>query len=410
MKVLFLNRFFHPDISPTSRVLADLVSGLAEHHDIHVITSRLTYDNSASTLPARERWGGATIHRVWTSRFGRDALSGRTIDYLTFYAAATMRLLALADRGDIVIPMTDPPLISVPAAMASRFKRAHVVNWLQDVFPEVATELDFKDMPSLVSGALAHLRDGSLNTAARNVVLGDVMAQRITQRGIAPQHIRVIHNWSSGDQIRPVPPERNPLRGEWGLDGKFVVGYSGNMGRAHEFDALLEAIARLWHRPDITFLFVGGGKQRKKLESEVARRGLANVLFKPYQPVERLVQSLSVPDCHVVSLKPALEGLMVPSKLYSSLAAGRPVIFVGARDGEVMRVMGAGPAFGIHVLPDDVDGLVGAIERLAGDKGAAAALGRAGRERFEREFDRPLAIAKWRALIGELCPGGLPPR
>jgi colanic acid biosynthesis glycosyl transferase WcaI len=227
------------------------------------------------------------------------------------------------------------------------------------------------------------------------------MAVKIAGRAISDARIRVIHNWSSGTQVQPLAPELNALRREWGLDGKFVVGYSGNMGRAHDFTSLLGAAQRLAHRDDIRFLLIGAGKQRPDLEAAVRGHRLTNVMFRPYQPREILAQSLTAPDCHIVSLKPVLEGLIVPSKLYSSIAAGRPVIFLGADDGEVGRLMKAGPAFGIRVDPDDVDGLVRAIEMLSADRSRSAALGLVGRRIFEERFDQPIAVAKWRALIAE---------
>jgi len=402
MKVLFLNRFYYPDISATSQILSDLSRHVARRTEVHVITSRLAYDGTSERMPPRECAGGVVVHRVWTSRFGRHSLLGRALDYATFYVSATVRLWALAEPGDVVVSMTDPPLLSVPAALVARLRDARLVNWLQDVFPEVAGELDFKRVPRRVRNALARLRDRSLAVAACNVAVGEVMAARLAASGIEAARIRVIHNWSSGREIRPLPPEQNPLRREWGLDGKFVVGYSGNMGRAHDFDALLDAAQQLSSRPEIVFLLIGGGKQRAAVEAEVRSRGLSNVVFRPYQPRELLARSLTAPDCHVVSLKPSLEGLIVPSKLYSSLAAGRPVIFIGAQDGEIARLMRAHPGFGVRVDPADVAGLISVIERLYEDPARSAALGTRGRRLFESHFDRPIALAQWTALIDGL--------
>jgi colanic acid biosynthesis glycosyl transferase WcaI len=401
VKIVFVNRFFYPDTSATSQMLSDLAFHLAEHHEVHVVTSRLRYDAPDRGLPPSEHVQRVGVHRVWTSRFGRSALAGRTIDYFTFYVSATLRLLRLVRRGDVVVAMTDPPLISVPAALVTMLKRGRVVNWLQDLFPEVASELDFKRAPRRVGDVLAWCRDRSLSMASCNVVLGEVMATKVASRAIAADTIRVIHNWSSGEQIRPLAPELNPLRREWGLDGKFVVGYSGNMGRAHDFSSLLAAARQLAKRSDIVFVLIGGGKQRPELEAAVQAQGLTNVIFRPFQSREALGHSLTVPDCHLVSLRPALEGLIVPSKLYSSIAAARPVIFMGAPDGEVGRLLKEGPPFGLQVAGDDVAGLVSAIEQLESDRGRSAALGLAGRRLFEQRFDKPLAFVKWRALIAE---------
>jgi len=401
LKIVFINRFFFPDTSATSQMLSDLAIDLAKDHDVHVVTSRLKYDVADEPLPPRECVQGTHVHRVWTSSFGRRTIAGRTLDYFTFYLSATVCLLRLVKAGDLVVPMTDPPLISVPTAFAARLKRGHLVNWLQDIFPEVASELDFKRVARGVGDVLAWFRDRSLAMASCNVVLGDVMAAKVANRAVPEQRIRVIHNWSSGTEIRPLAPELNPLRREWGLDGKFVIGYSGNMGRAHDLDCLLSAATQLAHHRDIVFLLIGAGKQRPALETAVRANGLTNVIFKPYQPRDRLAESLTAPDVHVVSLKPALEGLVVPSKLYSSIAAGRPVIFLGADEGEVGRLLKAGPVFGVQVSPDDVVSLVRAILQLSDDRERSARLGLAGRRLFEQRFDLPIALAKWRDLIAQ---------
>lgn len=401
MRVVFVNRFFYPDISPTSQILSDLAFHLAAEHEVHVVTSRLRYDEPRARLPARESIDQVTVHRIWTSRFGRTNILGVAVDHLTFHVSAAVRIFRLARPGDIVVAMTDPPMVSIPVAAAARLRGAHVVNWLQDIFPEVAWALDFRRFPRWIERGLAWCRNRSLHAAAANVALGDRMATRVAALGIPPHRIRVIHNWSSGDQIRPLERDGHALRQAWGLEGKFVVGYSGNFGRAHDFEPLLGAAERLAGRDDILFLLIGAGNRRDAVEAEVRARGLTNVLFRPYQRREILPLSLTAPDCHIVSLRPPLEGLIVPSKLYSSLAAGRPVIFIGAADGEVARVMAAAEPFGVHVAPDDVGGLAAAIEHLAANRREAVTLGANGRRLFEARFDRPIALAHWDALIGE---------
>jgi glycosyltransferase involved in cell wall biosynthesis len=404
-KVVCVNRFFYPDISATSQMVSDLAFHLAEKHHVHVVTSRLTYEREPERLPAKERTKQTIIHRVWTSRFGRRTLLGRAIDYVTFYVSASLRLLVLLKRGDVVVSMTDPPLLSLPVAVVAGLKGARLVNWLQDLFPEVAGQLDFKRFRKFLDGPLAWLRDRSLSAAACNVVLGDLMAATLEKKGIATDQIRVIPNWASSDRITPLPRELNPLRRAWGLNGKFVVGYSGNFGRAHEFASLLSAARDLSRRPEIVFLLIGGGRQRARLEAEAESQNLDNVMFQAYQPRELLSQSLSAADCHIVSLRPSLEGLIVPSKVYSAMAAGRPVIFLGALDGEIPRMMATGLSFGVCLAPDDAAGLVSVIEYMCDSPEPSAALGENGRELFERQFDQPIALAKWSELMTALGLG-----
>jgi glycosyltransferase involved in cell wall biosynthesis len=209
----------------------------------------------------------------------------------------------------------------------------------------------------------------------------------------------VIPNWANGDLVRPVDPLDNPLRKAWALDGKFVVGYSGNLGRVHELDAIIEAMAELADiglavdRP-IAFLFIGGGALYPKLHREIERRGWTNVQFQPHQPAEQLGYSLSVPDIHLISLRPEFEGLVVPSKLYGILAAGRPSLFIGDKDGEVARVLCQADC-GITVSPSEGKALARHIADLAMDPLRVAAMGQRARSAFELHFDKSISLAEW---------------
>ncbi len=231
-------------------------------------------------------------------------------------------------------------LVAVPVAW---LRRAKSVNWMQDLFPEVAGAAGMTWAQGPVGRLLAAARDWSLRSAACNVVVCEAMALYLISRRVPRQHVSVIPNWADGDAIRPIDAAVNSLRKAWGVEGKFVIGYSGNMGRVHEFDTIIGAAEALKGDDRIVFLFIGGGAQRDGIESRARERGLSNIHFQPYQPRENLAESLSVPDVHLVSLLPAVEGFVFPSKFYGILAAGRPVIFVGQRDGEIARLIEATP-------------------------------------------------------------------
>ena len=244
-----------------------------------------------------------------------------------------------------MVAKTDPPMLSVLAGPIARLRGAKLVNWLQDLFPEVAMAVGpGKDgAMGQVYRFMKVLRDRSLRAADMNVVLGDRMAERVLALGVAPEKIRLISNWADARVLRPVLHEENDLRRAWGLNGKFVVGYSGNLGRAHEYETLIDAIARLEDHPPsgppVVWLFIGGGALYEEFAVQTARRHLTSVVFKPYQSRELLSQSLSAADVHLVSLRPELEGLIVPSKFYGITAVGRPTLFIGDRDGEIARLL-----------------------------------------------------------------------
>ncbi len=403
MRVIFLNRYFYPDHSATSQMLSDLAFFLAGAGlEVCVVTSCQRYDDAAAMLPPRERVEGVEVLRVRTTRFGRDNLLGRAADYATFYLAAGWRLWRIARAGDVVVAKTDPPLISVVAGMVARWRGARLVNWLQDVFPEVAEALRVRALAGPQAGLLRWLRNGALKRAAANVVLSQRMAEVVARTGAQASGIRVIPNWADGEAIHPVAAAENPLRREWGLEGQFVVCYSGNMGRAHEFDTILEAAARLAvTAAGIRFLFIGSGAQRCYVEMAAERRGLANVLFRPYQARSDLSLSLSAGDAHLVSLRPELEGYIFPSKLYGILAAGRPVVFVGDSEGEIALLV-AREGIGVAVRQGDATGLADTLTQLAGDAGLREAMGQRARSLLCERYDKSIALKAWLGVLEEL--------
>lgn len=404
MRVLCVNRYFWPDHSATSQLLSDLAFQLAAHGvAVTVITSRQHYDDAAASLPPHEVERGVRVLRVWSTRFGRSGLAGRALDYLSFYASVFWALLWYTRAGDVVLSKTDPPMVGVVAAVLARGRRLHRVNWLQDIFPEVAQAAGLPVVQGRLGRFAQGLRDWSLR-GARNVVLGERMAAVLRARGVGA--VSVIHNWADGSAIRPLPAADNPLRAQWGLAGKFVVGYSGNLGRVHDVSAIVAAAELLREHHEVVFLFVGGGNRSETLHGEVMRRGLDNVVFQAYQPRELLGQSLTVPDVHLVSLSPAFEGLVVPSKFYGIAAAGRACVFIGDDDGEIARLLREGEC-GLTVAEGDGAALAAAILALHADPARCDAMGAAARRLFEARYDMPVALARWDAVLQQAAAGAV---
>ena len=402
-RIIFLNRYFHPDHSATSQLLSDLAFHLAAvGHAVRVFTSRQLYDNPAAALPATETARGLTIRRLSATHFGRAGLPGRGADYASFYVAVWRELMASTEPGDIVVAKTDPPLLCLPAASAARRRGLLLVNWLQDVYPEVAMRLRVPLVAGPLGTALLKWRDAALRQAAANVVVGEGMAAVVCGRGVAADRIQVISNWCDDDKIRPVALADNELRREWGLADRFVVGYSGNLGRAHEYATLLDAALRLRDEPRIMFLFVGGGSRMGELRRQVTAHGLdANFRFLPYQDRARLNFSLGAADVHWLSLRPELEGLIVPSKFYGIAAAGRPIIAVAAPDGEIAALVREHNC-GIVVAPDDGAALAAALRELAANPEAVVAMGSRARTMLDAQFTRRQAFARWEGLFDAL--------
>jgi glycosyltransferase involved in cell wall biosynthesis len=399
---VFVNRYYAPDVSATSQMLTDLAEALARNGlEVIVVSSRQLYEDSHADLPPRESLKGVRVLRIFTTRCGRARLVGRTLDYVSFYIAATAMLLRVVRSTDILVVKTDPPLLSLLGALVRFCKRARLVNWLQDVFPEVASRLSLSPLPRPLEALLCRARDGSLRAAEANVVLGTRMRDYLASRGIAPGRILISENWADEQALYPMPVTDSVLRQRLGLADRFVVAYSGNLGRAHDSETLLQAALLLQPQPQVVFLMIGGGARMRVLQEQARRRGLDNLLFVPYQPRDTLNDSLAAGDVHLVSLLPQLEGLIVPSKVYGILAAGRPVVFVGDPDGEVSRlVCAAGAGMGIAI--GDGHGLCAALLRLRRQQDERKAMGQAARKLFESRYTLSSAVGRWQGLIAEL--------
>jgi colanic acid biosynthesis glycosyl transferase WcaI len=402
-KIIFVNRFFYPDKSATSQLLSDLAFFLAaQSHEVHVIASCSMVEGTVTQLRRDEIISKVRVHRVGRPSVQSPGLISRSLNFVSFYWSATFQLIANASDDCIVVLKTDPPLLSVWGWWLLRSKRVRIINWLQDVYPEVAIRFGVRFTRGRVGRWLMRLRDRSLRNATVNVVLGSRMAAYIESRGVPPASIRVVPNWVDEAAIYPVESRVNSLRDRWGLGNKFVVGYSGNLGRVHEVETVLAAAERLRGRQDLCFLFMGGGFLYPGLEEALRRRGLDKLaILMPYQDRTELSNSLSLPDVHWVSLRPEFEGLIVPSKFYGIAAAGRGTIVIAASDGEIAQLV-ATHKCGATITPGDGHALADLLQMMIVDRTLGAEWGRNARSMLLAHFSRVQALDRWSQLIRSL--------
>jgi colanic acid biosynthesis glycosyl transferase WcaI len=333
--VLFLNRVYPPEVGATGQLLAELAPQLAqEGWQVTVLTSQPTEGAARS-----ERVAGVRVERVRGLFFSRVCHWKRALSYLVLYPALLWRALRLP-RADVIVTMTDPPLHLVLGPMLGWVKGSRLVHWAQDLYPELAEELGVLCKGGCLAGLCRRLSTWGLRRHDAIIAVGDCMKQRLLERGLAETAIRVIPNWAPELSIRPIDPAANPFRAQQGLSDKFVVMYSGNLGLAHPFAAILAAAESLQSsHPEITFVFVGHGPRLPWVKDQVERRRLTNVRFLAPQPLEALADSLSAADVHLASMLENLCGLVVPSKVYGILAAGRPCVFLGPRESEAAQII-----------------------------------------------------------------------
>ncbi len=387
-RVIFLNRVYWPDEAATAQLLHDLALALAERGwPVEVIAAGA--DATMEPGVHVHRTGGTVTH---------GGLFSRTRNYLAFLRRARARLAATLQPGDIVVPMTDPPMLGAAVAPVARSRGARIVHWVQDIYPEVVIAHAGAWL-ALPLAPLRWRRNVGWRTADACVTVGEEMGAHLHGEGVTPGNVRVIPNWAPRELgAEPAHEAVAAYRREWGLEDRFLVAYSGNLGRVHEFDAVLAAAADLRSAPDIAFAFVGGGARFEELRRVVAARGLANVRFFPPQPRARLAAALAAADAHLVTLRPGFGQLVNPSKLAGVLAAARPVLFVGPTQGAIARLLEAEDC-GLAFPPDDGPGLAAAIGRWQADPASLLTLRKNARRAYEHRFTLAAATGAWDELL-----------
>ncbi len=313
------------------------------------------------------------------------------------YALATRHALALG-RFDACLTLTTPPFIGLVGALLKRLRGTRLVLWSMDVWPDVAEALGVIRPGGPASRAMHAAARAVYRSADRVISLGSCMTDRLCRAGVDPARIVTVYNWVPGESVQPTP--------RTGPDGRFLVMYSGNIGMGHEFDAILDAAALLRGDGSVEFRFVGRGKRRAEVEVGATRRRLDNVRFLEPVPLDRLSELLGSADAHLLSLRPGLEGTLVPSKVYGILAAGRPAVMVGPDQNEAARLLRRSGG-GAVVPAGNAAGVRQAIHRLRSEPDLARRMGRAGRLYYESHLGRDRSVT---TIVRELkgAPTAIP--
>nr|UXE45943.1 D-inositol-3-phosphate glycosyltransferase [uncultured bacterium] len=404
MRVCFFNRSYWPDQAATGQLLTELAQDLVSRHGwtVSVVAGRALHASHDVRKSARlvdvEEHAGVRILRANGTAFDRRRFAGRAANYLTYFASALATTARIGSQ-DVVVSLTDPPILGLAALLAARRAGARFVFLCEDIFPEVAALLeDFQS--AAVNRTLDRINRYLLREADAVVALGERMKRRLVEeKGATPSRVHVIHNWADCDAIMPGPKD-NAFSRAHGLADRFVLMHSGNVGLSQNLDLLVEAAARLQRCERLVIAVVGDGSRRQTLQDQAFGRGLTNIRFFPYQPKELLHESFASADAFLVSLKPGLEGYIVPSKLYGILASGRP--FVAAVDPSCEPAMIAREhQCGTVAPPGDVDALVAAIAALHDNPAATHAMG-ANARRASLRYDRRLAVQAYHDLFAGL--------
>jgi colanic acid biosynthesis glycosyl transferase WcaI len=395
-RILVLNQYYWPGVEATANLLTELCEALAEDNDVEVVTGML---HGHEGEPRESERNAVRIVRVSSTAYDRSRLGRRAVNYVS-YLGSTLAYALKQPAPDLVLCMTDPPIIGDLGVLVGRRVGAPVLVISQDVFPEIATELHRLRNPAVV-GVLRALVAAYLRRADRIVAIGETMRRRLEAKGAPPERLRVIPNWVDTRAITPQPRD-NAWAAQHDLVSRFVVMHSGNVGHAQDLDSLVRAATFLRDRDDVQIVIAGFGARHTQMVDLAVRLEVEEtVRFLPYQKRVRLPLSLSSADVHVVGLAKGLAGYVVPSRLYGILSAGRPVIVAADDESETTRLVRE-IGCGLVIPPARPDLLARTIREAADGAFDLDEMGRRGRQYVESEADRVVAMERYRALIREM--------
>lgn len=392
MHIVFINQFMWPDCAATAQHLSDVCLELARRgHAVRVIASRAVYApaaaSGASAPPQRERWRGIEIERV-----GADGASsnGRGIARL----AASLRFLAQAGfalarsaKPDLVVSLTSPPLAGLLGHAAKRLRGALQAEWVMDLYPQVAVALGALAERSPLTLLLRGVARVALSSADAVFVLGADMRAQAVAAGACPGRVHITPCWADGEAIAPRPSSTSKLRRRLGIaDDCVVIGYAGNFGRAHNLEAIAAGIRALPPGAPWALLLIGGGPRHAAFVAACRAAWGRRVYVEPYQARERLGDALAAADIHLIGQSPHVDGLLVPSKLYGVMAAGRPSVLVGSERSAAASVLRRGRC-GEVVSGDDPAEIGRRLSHLVAAREQRRTLGARARALFEAEFE-----------------------
>lgn len=363
-RLWIVSELYYPEDTSTGYFLTRLAEHLAQTNPTSAICAQPSYSKRGLVAPRREVHNGVDIHRFRGTSFSKDNLLGRLINVLVINLAVLFYCLRLLRRGDRALVVTNPPFLPFVVAPVCWLKGVKCVLRVEDVYPDALIAAGFTTPQSVLVAVWRRIAAYFYNRFDHIIVLGRDMRDIIVERASVP--VNIICNWADSKDVLPLSREQNPIVNDAGLRDSFIVQYSGNMGRTHDLESLVESAKYMRDEKHIHFLFSGWGAKRAWLEK--AAVNVPNMTVLPHQPRERLPFLLTAGDVSVISMMPGMSGISVPSRLYNVLAAGRPIIAVVDETSEIARVVSE-EQIGWVVAPGDVPALLNAI-RQASQAGA----------------------------------------
>lgn len=398
VRVLLLNLYYPPDTSATAKMAKTVVKALAAKHEVTILCGRPSYDPTERRdwhLYQSEQSGKVRVIRVGSTDFPRVQMKKRILNYLSYVFLVLPR--ALVAPCDVVLAMTDPPFEGIVGAFVAMLKNKPYVYNIRDMYPDMAVGGAIVK-PGLMARVWEKLHRWALRRATRVVVLGEDMRNRILAKGVNPAHVVVVRDGAELAREGAVANELDQAVIEKIRGGsKFVLLHAGNLGFYGAWDTLVEGARRVADQ-GVELVFVGDGAERARLEASCA--GVSNVRFLPFFPGSKIPSVLAAADAHVITVKRGLEGVVVPSKMYGILAAGKPIVALAPAECDVVSI-GRTKGFSIAANPENAEEFAERVREMVGDEGRLRRMAEAAAA-IAPEYERGRELEKLVVVIEEM--------
>lgn len=397
MKVLILSEFFYPDKSSTPKVLTELAEDLVEYGlDVEVITSKTSYKGENSNFKTREVYKDIVINRVNSTELNRNSYIGRIVNYITFLISTSIKVITKKDY-DCILMVSNPPVLPIIGYIVNKFKKKPYIYLLHDVYPDIAVKVGAIKENGLVFKVMSYINNKIFNSASKVIVLGKDMKQNLLDKRVDEEKIEIITNWADKEKIYR-GNKINDFSIKEGISQNFNIVYTGNIGRFHDIETILDTANKLKDNSKVNFIFVGDGYKKQQIEDYKKENSLSNIKLMGYKYGETYNKLLNASDVFITTLDKGIEGLGVPSKTYSYMAAGKPIIAIMNSCSEIGSLV-EDKNLGIRINSGESDKIVEFITKISNDKNLYSNIVSNVNDVFEYNYERKMVTKKFKEVI-----------
>lgn len=399
--VLVLSQFFFPEYITSAILPFETAVDLRKKgYSVDVLCGYPKNYNSVGDVKKKETVQGINIRRINYPNFNKNNFIGRLLNYLAFMMTMFLNIARMRHYKTIIVYST-PPILPLVPAIASKWFGSKLIFVSYDIYPEVAIRMEVVEENSMISKMMRIVNKIVFNNVSKVVALSSEMKQFIiANRNISSEKVDIIPNWANEVSIKPKTDVLNPLFTDINVENKTVISYFGNMGTAQDMETILAAIKELKSQKDIHFLFAGHGNKMEILREEIQNEKLKNVTIYDFLHGQDFEDAQSISDAFIVSLEKGLDGLCVPSKTYSYMSAGRPIISIMNTDCDISQdLINHNAGFAIsNGESKKMAELIGCLK----DKALVAEMGLNCKKLFDMKYSRYIVTAKYAQLVQKL--------